>query len=67
MSLGRDHNSRSVGDPFCANEEDKTREFRQAWIDSQRADRAVTTETTNLYFHIRDVGRRAIYIPAATA
>ena len=39
--------------------ENRISEFRQAWIDSQRADLAVAIATANAYFHTRDVERRA--------
>jgi len=39
--------------------ENRISEFRQSWIDSQRADLAVAVATANAHFHIRDVERRA--------
>ncbi|MES3150931.1 hypothetical protein [Sphingomonas faeni] len=40
--------------------ENRISEFRQAWIDNQRADLAIAIATANSYFHIRDVERRAV-------
>jgi len=42
--------------------ENRISEFRQAWIDGQRADLAVAIATANAYFHIRDVERKAACI-----
>lgn len=42
--------------------ENRISEFRQAWIDAQRADLAVAVATANSYFHIRDAEKRAICI-----
>lgn len=40
--------------------ENRISEFRQAWIDGQRADLAVAIATANAYFHIRDIERKAV-------
>lgn len=47
---------------LITSKENKISEFRQAWIDGQRADLAIAVAAANSYFHIRDAEKKAVCI-----